>query len=112
MFTINSETMTDEYISDTITVEQWKYNITNGNTGEIVISDPLLDSVERATERAKSEFLKNSYRLKQITFTTQRTDIVKNMIINVQGVPYLVKSISTVITKTAIKSKIRGIRYE
>lgn len=112
MYTINSETMTEEYKAENTTQFILKFSIDNGNTGELTVSDPLLDSVERATERAKSEFIKNSYRLKEIGFVTHRTDITKNMIINVHGVPYIVKSISTAIDDKTIKSRIKAVRYE
>jgi len=112
MYTANSESITEDSKAKNTTSLQWKFNVDNGNTGEMTITDPLLDTVAAATERAKSEFLKNAYRLKEITFVTHRTDIVKNMIINVKGLPYLVKSMSTTITPTAIKTRVRGARYE
>lgn len=112
MYTANSEAITENSKAENTASLQWKFNIDNGNTGELTVTDALLDTVAAATQRAKSEFLKNAYKLKEINFTTHRTDISKNMIINVKGLPYLVKSMSTVITATAIKTKVRGVRYE
>lgn len=112
MFQIQSQTITEDLKASTVPVLEWKFQIANGNTGETKISDPLLDTEARAEERAKSEFLKSSYRLKEITFATYRTDLTKNMIINVLGIPYLVKSLTTTITQISIKTNIRAIRYE
>lgn len=112
MYTATSQTITEETKAENTPLTQWKFNITNGNTGEIIISDPLLDTLTAATQRANSEFLKNAYKLKEINFTTWRTDLVKNMVINVRGLPYLVKSLRTVVNETSIKTAVRGVRYE
>lgn len=112
MYEVASQTVTEDYKASEVPLEEWKFNITNGNTGEVTISDPLLDVYGAAEERALSEFLKNSYRIREITFTTYRTDFTKNMVINVQGLPYLVKNITTIVDRKTIKTKIKGIRYE
>lgn len=112
MYTVSSSSITeDEKAANTASL-QWKFSIDNGNTEELSITDALLDTEAAATQRAKSEFLKNAYRLKEISFVTHRTDIVKNMIINVKGLPYLVKSIGTSVSATVVKTSIRGVRYE
>ncbi len=108
---INSQRITATYKAEYVPLNEWKFQIENGNTGEMVISDALLDNEDLATERAKSEFLKNSYILKEIRFTTPLTNIVKNMVINVYGVPYLVKSVQTTINSVSIKTSIRAVRY-
>ena len=111
MYTVMSSTITDEDKAINVPLAEWKFQIPNENTGVLVISDPLLDSLARATQRADSDFLKNSYELKEIRFTTYRTDLTKNMIINVRGLPYIIKGISTTITDTSIKTAIRAVRY-
>ena len=112
MYQVISQTITEDYKDSEVALEEWKFNITNGNTGEVTIIDPLLDTYALALERAKSEFLKKSYRLKEVKFNTYRTDFTKNMTINVRGLPYLVKSITTTIDKTTLKTTIKGVRYE
>ncbi len=112
MFTARSQTMSEDYKSEAVPLKQWKFQISNGNTGEMVVSDPLLDTEERAEERAKSEFLKNSYKLKEVRFGTYRTDILKNQIINVRGLPYIAKSIVVNTNMVSIKNTIRAVRYE
>ena len=112
MFTVDSETMTAEGKAGEVPVKKWKFQISNGNTGKVIISDPLLDSEARAEERAKSEFLRRSYAIKEVTFNTYRTDFEKNMIINIMGLPYIVKSIRTAIDSVSVKTNIRAIRYE
>ena len=111
MYVAISETITEETKAAEVPLSEWKFSIPNGNTGEVIISDPLLDSLTVATERAKSEFLKSSYEIKEVKFTTYRTDLTKNMVINIHGLPYLVKSKTTTLDKVSIKTQIRGVRY-
>jgi len=112
MFQITSQTITEDTKAELVPLIEWKFQISNGNTGEVVISDPLLDSYDRALERANSEFLKSSYKMREVRFGTHKTDFTKNEIINVRALPYLVKSISSAIDKVSVKTTIRGIRYE
>jgi len=90
----------------------WKYQLDNGNTGKMVISDPLLDTEPRARERAMSEFLKNGYALIVISFKTYRTDLVLDETINVGGVLYLIKRMSYNIDAIKIVTTIKAVRYE
>jgi hypothetical protein len=112
MYQVSSETIDEQTKSTQVPFQEWRFQITNGNEGEMTVSDPLLDNITAATERANSEFLRNSYKLREIRFTTYRTDFTKNMVINVRGLPYLVKGISTAIDGTSIKTTIRAVRYE
>ena len=112
MYEATSQTISEDYKAENTPSEEWKFQIDNGNTGEMTISDALLETEALAEERAKSEFLKNSYKLQEIRFGTYRTDLYKNQTINVKGLPYLVKSVSTAINKTSIKTGIRAVRYE
>ncbi len=104
--------MTEDYKAETVPLFIRKFQIPNGNTGEVVISDPLLDSDERAEERAMSEFLKKSYSLRVVRFETHLSNFTKNQTINIWGLAYLVKGINTSISKVSIKTNIRAIRYE
>jgi len=90
----------------------WKYQLDNGNTGKMVISDPLLDTEPRARERAMSEFLKNGYTLIVINFKTYRTDLLLNETINVGGVLYLVKRLSYDIDPLKLVTTVKAVRYE
>lgn len=112
MYEITSQTITENYKAENVPVKEWKFQITNGNSGEMTISDPLIENEAIAKERAKSEFLKNSYKLNEISFSTHRTDIVKNMTISIYGVPYIVKSITTMVDAVSIKTKIKAVRYD
>lgn len=112
MYEITSQTITEDYKAEETPLNEWKFQISNGNTGEVLISDALLDSEELATERAMSEFLKNSYKHTTISFSTYRTDFDLNMIINVYGLPYIIKSINPHVDETSITTKIGAVRYE
>jgi len=112
MYEVSSQTITDDYKAENAAPLEWKFQISNGNTGELILSDELLDSEALATQRAKSEFLKNAYKLNEIRFSTHKTSVVKNMVINGYGLPYIVKGISTVVNETSIKASVRAVRYE
>ena len=112
MYEVKSSTMSEEYKANEVPLKEWKFRISNGNTAEMIISDQLLDTINSATERAKSEFLKNSYKLREVRFSTHLTNFTKNMVINIQGLPYLVKSIGTVVNMKSMKITVRAIRYE
>ena len=112
MYKVNSQTITEDYKASSSPLKEWKFQIENGNTGEVIISDALLDTEALATERVKSEFLKMSYKLNEVRFSTFLTNIVKNMVINIYGIPYIVKSVGTTIDSVSIKTNIRAIRYE
>jgi len=112
MYEVNSQTITEDYKAEATPLVEWKFQIENGNTGELTKSDPLLDTESLAQERALSEFLKNSYKINEIRFSTHETFMTKNMVINVYGIPYLVKSLTTLITSKSIKTEVRAIRYE
>ena len=60
--------------TDEVELQSWTFQMENGNTEEISIVDPLIDSAEIATERAKSEFLKNAYRMKNISFASSTVE--------------------------------------
>jgi len=112
MLEVKSQTITDKYKADSVPISEWKFQINNGNEGEKIISDVLLETEALAEERALSEFLNNSYKRNEVSFTTFRTDLVKNMIVNVSGLPYIVKNIVTNVDNTSIKSTITAVRYE
>lgn len=76
-----------------IVVKSWSFEIQNGNTGIMTVVDPLLDNIDRARARALSEFLKNSYANNSMSFTTWLTTLYQNEVIEVGGMPYLVKSV-------------------
>lgn len=78
---------------DEILGKVWKFQIENGNTGMMSVVDPLLDTEERAEERALSEFLKNAYAVNSISFLTWMTTLYLNQVVEVGGMPYLIKSI-------------------
>jgi len=90
----------------------WEFTINNGNTGIMRISDPLLDTEERAEERAMSEFLRNAFAINSIGFTTYLTDLMLNNIIIVGGLNYLVKGISVAVTEISVVVGIEGVRYD
>lgn len=90
----------------------WEFNILNGNTGVMQITDPLLDTEARAEQRAMSEFLKNSYANNAFSFRTSRTDLELNQTINLDGVPYLVKSLSYSIDNKKISTTVGVLRYD
>ena len=93
-------------------IKVWRFQLDNGNTGEMSVNDPLLDTEERAKERAMSEFLKNGYAQNVITFQTYRTDLKLNDTINIYGIMYLVKGKSLLINGVKIVVTIRAVRYD
>lgn len=93
-------------------VIEFEFVLENGMDGVISVSDELLDTQESAEERAKSEFLQNSYKKKEVQFDTYRTDLEKNDIIIVEGLKFIIKNIQVIIDKVAMVSTIRAIRYE
>jgi hypothetical protein len=111
MYEIESQTITEGYKQSNVPVRRWNFQINNGNTGETNISDPLLDTEERAEERAKSEFLKNSYSLHEIRFKTYITNLKLNQIVRIKGVPYIIKNIDITVDNQH-KADIRAVRYE
>ena len=90
----------------------WTFDIDLPNTGEMNVSDPLLDTIERAEERVRSEFLKNAYVPNAMSFRTYRTDLKLNDIINVGGMPYIVSSMSFSINDRSIVTTVNALRYE
>lgn len=89
-----------------------KFQLENGQIGAMAITDIFINSSTVAQERAKSEFLKNGYKSRWVDLRTYRTDFDLNDVIIVRGLPYLIKSISTVSTSVSTMSNIRGVRYE
>lgn len=112
MYEASSFTITETQKSVEVPLEEFSFQIENGNTGSMVISDPLLETLPLAQERALSEFLKNSYEIREVNFKTYRTDIKIGDIINVKGLPYKVKGIYSSINRTSIVNTIKAVRYE
>ena len=112
MYTINSQALTEEGKSSLVPLKQWRFNLANGNTGALTITDVLLDTEEAAKERALSEFLKNGHQLKELKFSTYRTDFKKNDTVNIRGLNYLVKGITTLVTEKSVVSNVRVVRYD
>lgn len=83
-----------------------------GYSGSMSISDELLDTEARAKVRAESEFLRNSYRKKEVVFKTHLTNLNINDVIEVDGLPYLVKRVGILINQKSIVCEILGVRYE
>jgi hypothetical protein len=112
MFTADSQTVSETYKSGNVPPFERRYRLANGNEGESVISDPLLDTDAAAEERARSEFLRNGHRLREASFSTYRTDLALNGIIRVRGLPYIVKSIAASGDKVKVVSTVKAVRYE
>ncbi len=89
----------------------YTFEIDRDLTGTLKIRDELLNTEDRAKERAMSEMLNNSYIKKVISFKTYLTDISINDTINIKGQPFLVKSISASVGKS-IELDIGAIRYD
>lgn len=109
---ITSATSSEVSLYSTNNTKEFEFKLDNGKEGIITVSDPLLDSSERAEARAKSELLQNGYRKKEISFTTYRTDIGLNNIIKIKGILYIVKNLITYINNSSIKTQVVALRYE
>ncbi len=92
--------------------QTWTYEIEKPNTGIININDALLKTDASTEERARSEFLKNAYIPKEVSFETYLVDLNVNDVINLGGLPYLIKNITMIFQANILKSTIRAIRYE
>ncbi len=92
--------------------QNWKFELECNNEGEMTVSDPLINTEERARERADSEFLKNSYSSNSITFSTYLDDINQNDVINIGGLPFLVKNITVGIDSKKEVFNITAVRYD
>ncbi len=90
----------------------WKFDIRNNNTGVMNISSPLLNTKEKAEEAAMAAFLKNSFAINPVDFSTWVTDYYLNKVIKVGGLNYLIKSITTAGDDTKIVTAISGERYD
>ena len=112
MYKVNSQTLTEDGKSSLVPLKRWRFNLANGNTGTLTVSDVLLDTEESARERALSEFLRNGYQLKVVRFSTYRTDFKKNSTIKIQGLNYLVKDIAIAVIDKSLVAKVRAVRYE
>ncbi len=110
MYTATSQTISE--IEKGVTSKEYKFQIMNGNTGEVIIVDPLLETEAQAEERAMSEFIKQSYELREITFSTHIDTLYLNQVINVLGLPYLIKSIDVAVDDKSIVHGIKAVRYE
>ncbi len=88
------------------------FEIDRDNTGTLKVSDDLLMSEDQAKERALSEMLKNSYVTKRKQFRTYRTDININDVINVKGLPFLVKQLGASFGSKDIVVSVSAQRYE
>ena len=113
MLTATSTTMTETEKMRSAHPRSWTFQLfTSAEYTEVEIIEKLLDTQSKAEERARSEFLKTGYKKKEIRFFTYRTDLEKNQVINVYGMPYLVKSMTFTQNKQSIKAEIRAVRYE
>ena len=90
----------------------WQFVAMNGNTGEMVITDQLLDTEERAEERAEAELLENGYISNGFTFPTYRTDLKMLDIINIGGLPYKIIAISANVDPQKLVLSITVKRYD
>ena len=95
-----------------VLAKNWKFIIENGNIGVMSVTDPLLDTEERARERAYSEILKNGYASNSVSFSTFITSLNLNDVVEVGGVPYLIKSISYNGDSKKIIVNIGAVRYD
>jgi len=90
----------------------WSFDIQNNNEGIMNISSPLLNTEERAEEAAMAAFLKNSFSINPVNFSTWVTGHFLNKVIKVGGLNYIVKSITTAGDDTEIVATISGERYD
>jgi len=75
---------------------RWRFKIDDPRGHKTAIfTNGLLNTEERAKERAMAEFLNLSYRAKRVTIKTPRTDIILNGVYKIGGIPYIAKDIQT-----------------
>jgi hypothetical protein len=76
------------------------------------VTDPLLDTLAVSTERAKSEFLRNSYTANEVSFIIDKSDLALNDEIIIEGTVYLVKGISININSLRSLCNVTARRYD
>lgn len=90
----------------------FNFQLENGESGELVITDIFLDNYDIAEQRALSEFLKKGYNERTCSFKTHLTNLYLNETINLDGVKFLIKGIHIKIDAVKMILSVRGIRYE
>ena len=90
----------------------WRFEIDRPNTGEMTITDPLLDSEARARQRAESEFLENAYIPKQFSFRTYRTDLNLRDEIMIAGISYKIMNMTFTEDENKIVTTVSVKRYD
>ena len=88
------------------------FELANGKTGEITVIEDLLDTEERAAQRAEAEFLENSYTIATCSFDTYITNFNLGQIISVRGLSYKIMSLSHTADEKKIVTHVEGERYE
>ena len=90
----------------------WRFEVDNGNTGEMTIVDPLIDNEDIARERATSEFIKNAYASNYFSWATYRTDLYFNDVVKIEGLSYFIKGISCSIDSSTMITTYLVKRYD
>lgn len=93
-------------------VQIWRFEIDKPNTGEMSITDPLLDTQDRSQQRAESIFLENAYITKQFTFRTYRTDLSLRQEVSIAGIWYKIINLTFNADKNKIITTVTIKRYE
>lgn len=89
----------------------WQFDYPNGLEGKITVVSDLLDTEERAKQRAIAEFIIGGTEKNYIEFDTYRTDLKVGQVVRVEGQKYRVVSILTKTDQKTMISIIRGVRY-
>jgi len=89
----------------------WRFILQSENTASMTVMDPLLNTRERAEERARAEFIRNSYPQRVTRFSTYLTDLRINDTISINGVPWLVKSLVYDVDDKSIVTTVEVHRY-
>lgn len=99
---------------DATTIDHFEsiFQIENGSDQQLEILDIFINDDAVASQRASSEFLKNSYKDRWVSIVTYRTDIDLTDEVLLAGLPFIVKSVNVAEKGASIQTTIKGLRYE
>jgi len=89
----------------------WEFTFNNGYEGVTTITSELLDTEERARQRAISEFVQGGTKKKYIEFTTYRTDLLVGDHIEMGGLVYRLTNVDVRVSEKAAVSICKGVYY-
>lgn len=89
----------------------WEFEYNNGYSGVVTVSSDLLDTEERARQRAIAEFVNGGTKQRRIEFRTYRTDLRVGDIVRIDGAAYRVSSVVLKVSDKSMIATVQGVSY-